>query len=431
MKAYDVIVVGAGPAGSSTALRLAQKGLKVAIIERGNTPGSKNMFGGMLPRCPIVENLIPNFWEEAPWERHVIKNIITFMTDLSSTSIMFETKNFDKPPYNGYTVFRPIFDKWFADKACSSGANLFTGCLVENLLRDGNAISGVKIAKEDGEIHADIVIACDGVLSLLAKKVGLCKETKLSDMALGLKALFYLPEEDINQRFNLVRRQGLVHTILGCTEGIRGGGFIYTQTESLSVGLVLHLDALKESRVAPYDIFYRFLSTDRLKRILKGANLIEYSAHLIPEGGYKSIPKLFTDGLLLAGDAAGLCYTNGINQEGMNLAITSGFLAAETVYEAFEKGDFSAKQLLKYEDRLRESFALKDIKTFEKSVDLMNNDRLFSIYPEIVGSVFEKLLQNNGKPRKKIGHLSWNIIKDSMSIKELIIDLIKVGRFIV
>ena len=431
MKTYDVAVVGAGPAGTTAALRMAQKGLKVLLVERGDVPGAKNMFGGMLPNCPVVEELLSDFWEQAPWERHVVKRILTILSEKTSTSLVFEAQHFDNPPYNGYTLFRPIFDKWYAEKAREAGVMLLTGCLVEDLLRKGNAVSGIKIGKNKGEITAPVTITCDGVLSLLAKKAGLYKEPKPSDMALGIKALFRLKEEEINERFNLVRRQGVSQEFLGCTEGIRGGGFIYTQMETLSVGLVFHLDALKNSGIAPYELFQRFLSLDPVMKILKGAQLVEYSAHLLPEGGYKLVPRLFTDGMLIAGDAAGLCYTNGLNQEGMNLAITSGFLAAETVLDAFNKGDFSSKQLAQYEARLKESFVLKDMKTFEKVVDLMHMDRLFSVYPKLVGTIMEQLYRSDGKPRKKIGRLGWDAVKETLPVKQVISDLVKGGRSLI
>jgi len=250
-------------------------------------------------------------------------------------------------------------------------------------------------------------------------------------MALGVKALFRLKEEEINDRFNLVRRQGVTQEFLGCTAGIRGGGFIYTQTETLSVGLVFHLDSLKDSGIAPYDLFQRFLSMDALRKILRGAQLVEYSAHVLPEGGYKTVPKLFTDGMLLAGDAAGLCYTNGINQEGMNLAITSGVFAAETVLDAFDSGDFSARQLARYEDRLKGSFILRDMKTFEKAVDMMHMERLFSVYPELIGTIMEQMYRSDGKPRKSMGRLGWDAVREAVPVKHLISDLMKGGRSLV
>jgi electron transfer flavoprotein-quinone oxidoreductase len=277
-------------------------------------------------------------------------------------------------------------------------------------------------------VRAPVVVLCDGVLSLLAKKVGLSNLPNPSDTALGVKALFSLNEEEINERFNLVRRQGFTQEFLGCTEGIRGGGFIYSQTETLSVGLVFHLASLKESGCAPYDLFQRFLTYDVIQKVLKGAKLVEYSAHLLPEGGYRGIQKLFGEGVLLVGDAAGLCYTNGLNQEGMNLAITSGFLAAETVSDALGTGDLSKKGLAQYEARLQDSFVLKDMKTFEKMIDLMHNDRLFSAYPALIGTIMEQLYRSGGKPRKKFGRLGWDAIKETVPVKHLITDLIKGGK---
>jgi electron transfer flavoprotein-quinone oxidoreductase len=243
-----------------------------------------------------------------------------------------------------------------------------------------------------------------------------------------VKALFALKEEEINDRFSLARRQGITQEVLGCTEGIRGGGFIYTQTETLSVGLVFHLDSLKLSGLAPHELFQRFLNYQVAQKALKNARLVEYSAHLLPEGGYRGVQRLFGNGVLLTGDAAGLCYTNGLNQEGMNLAITSGFLAAETVCDALGTGDCSRKGLAQYEARLKESFVLKDMKTFEKVVNLMHNDRLFSVYPKLVGTIMEHLYRSDGKPRKKFSRLGWDAAREMVPLKDLVSDLIKGGK---
>ncbi len=430
MKTHDVIVVGAGPAGVTAALRMAQKGLKVVLLERGTVPGEKNMFGGMLPNCPVVEELLPRFWQEAPLERHVVKRTLCLLSDSAASSFVFESRNFDTPPYSGYTVYRPLFDRWYAQKACEAGANLLTGCLVDELLTDGKSIVGVRTGRERAEIKAPVTIVCDGVLSRLAQRAGLRKSPEPNALGLGIKALFRMREEEINERFGLVRDQGCSQEFIGCTLGIRGGGFIYTQTQTLSTGLVLHLDSLKKSGIAPYDLFEQFLAFDPVRRLLKGGRLVEYSAHLIPEGGYRSVPRLFSDGVLLAGDAAGLCYTNGLNLEGMNLAMASGFHAAETVLDAFQKGDFSAKQLGQYQSRLEDSFVLRDMKTYEKSMDFMRNDRLFSVYPKLVSTVMARIFQTDGKPRKNIGRIGWETAKDALPLTELLSDLLKGGRSI-
>ena len=100
MKGYDAIVVGAGPAGATAALAMANKGLKVLMVERGATAGSKNMFGGMVPHCPAVEELIPGFWEQAPWERHVVKRTLTVLSEAAAFSMVFESENFATGDFN-------------------------------------------------------------------------------------------------------------------------------------------------------------------------------------------------------------------------------------------------------------------------------------------------------------------------------------------
>ena len=431
LKEFDVIVVGAGPAGASAALRMAQNGLDVLLLERGETPGSKKMFGGMMPFFPVAEEIIPDFWRKAPWERHVVKRILHVLAEQSSTAMEFESDSFDCPPYNGYTLFRPILDRWLAQEAQKAGAKLLCSCLVQDLLWNGKQVTGVTVGRKQGNVRAKVVVACDGVLSFLAEKAGLRKDFIPSQMALGVKALFRLQEELINERFNLARTQGATCEFLGCTDRIRGGGFIYTQTETLSVGMVLHLDALKKSVKEPYVLFEEFIGLAPVSRYLKGARLVEYSAHLLPEGGYRMVPKLFTDGMVIAGDAAALCYTNGINQEGMNLALASGFMAAETVIDAFKQGNFSSKQLSQYEDRMKASFVLKDMKTFKEAASWMHTERLFSAYPQLINRIMEELYRSDGKPRRKIGTIGWDAIKGTVSKRDLIADLLKGGKSLI
>lgn len=437
--AFDAIVVGAGPAGTSAALGLAQRGAKVLLLERGEYPGAKNMFGGMIVYCPAAEQLVPGFWERAPWERAVTKRVLTMTSGGSSTSLVFQAASGSDKPSVGtgstsdrtltaFTLFRPHFDRWFAEQAVAQGVTLVTGCRVQDLLMRDGVVRGVRVSGDADIVEAPLVITCDGALSLLAQQAGLHKGFTAGQVALGVRALYESTEEQVNERFGLGGREGATQEFLGCTERVRGGGFIYTQSETLSVGLVVHLDSLKERGIPPYELMERFVASAPVAPFLKGARLVEYSAHLLPEAGRRMVPRPAAAGLLVAGDAAGLCYTNGLTQEGMNLAITSGMIAAQVAAQALAESDFSARSLARYVKELQDSFVLRDLKTWDRAIDFMREDRLFSVYPRVVAELMEDLYRSDGSPKNRVGRLARRAVKDDLSLRELIADLYRGGR---
>ncbi len=427
-KSFDAIVVGAGPAGSIAALKLARAGRGVCLVERGAYPGAKNMFGGLLHNTPVLNELLPDFPERAPLERHVYRKVLAFLTPDSAISLSFATENFDRPPYNGYTVFRPAFDRWLAGEAVKAGALLLTDCAAEDIIRKDGRVAGVTVKGREGELRGSIVIAADGVLSFLAKKARLRREFNPADMGIGVKLLLGLNEAAINERFHLVRDQGADISFVGIAGGLRGGGFLYTNLETVSAGLIVHLDSLRDSGKTPYDLLNDFLGHPEVARLLKGAVPLEYSAHLIPEGGFAGIPRLFTDGIMVAGDAAGLCYTNGINLEGINLAMASGALAAETAVAALEAGNYSARALSAYQKKLEESFVIKDMKTFRNAAGMMHLERLFQAYPQVLADIFEKMYRVEGVPRSKLLRLARREAMQKIGLKDLLADGFKIGR---
>jgi electron transfer flavoprotein-quinone oxidoreductase len=427
-KFYDVVIVGAGPAGSMAALKLARAGLNVCMLERGRYPGSKNMFGGLLHNTPVLNEMLSDFTEKAPLERHVYKKVLTFITPDSSLSLDFENEDFDRFPYNGFTVFRPVFDKWLADRAVEAGATLYCDCTAEDFVRKNGQITGVTVRGRQGELRGNVVIAADGVLSFMAEKAGLRRELRPRDMGVGIKLLLGMPENMINERFHLARDEGADISFVGSTEGIRGGSFLYTNTETVSIGMVLHLDSLKTSGRAPYEVMDGLLRHPQVRKLVRGAELLEYSAHLVPEGGIKAVPQLYTDGMMVAGDAAGLCYTNGINLEGINLAMTSGVLAAETAIEAIAAGDYSARRLASYKKKLYDSFVIRDMKTFKNAVGMMHMERLFEAYPQLLTGIFEKLYRVDGSPRPGLFRLTRREVMKIIGLRRLVSDGIRIGR---
>ena len=428
-KQFQAIVVGAGPAGSSAALTMARAGLDVALLERGTFPGEKNMFGGILHRMTSIEEIFPEFWAEAPLERHIAKKGTTFMTGEASFHVQHETTDFDRTPYNGYTVFRPLFDRWLAEEAVKAGATLITRATVDDLVLKDGRIAGVTIAGRAGELIAPMVVAADGVLSFIAKKAGLRQPSfDAGQMAVGVKALIDMPREVIDDRFGLVRDQGFANEFVGCTGGVRGGGFLYTNYDSLSVGLVFHLASLRASAKTPYDLLNAFLEQPQVAKLVRGGRMQEYSAHVIPEGGYTMIPDLVGNGILVAGDAAALCNATGVNLEGINLASHSGILAGKTVVEAHERNDFTTKTLDRYKERLNFSWVMKDLKGFRNAPRMLHIDRIYNEYPDLVCSMMEHIYRIDGTPKTSIPKLIMREVRKKIGLKNAISDLLTAWR---
>ena len=422
-RAFEAIVVGGGPAGSCAALTLARAGVDVALVERGAYPGEKNMFGGILHRMPALEKVFPDFWDRAPLQRHIVKKVVTFMTPGRSLNVEYETESFDNTPYNGYTVFRPKFDRWLASEAQAAGATLITRTTVDGVIMENGKVAGIRVLRGAGELRAPVVVAADGVLSFTAAKAGLRKPRfDVNHLALGVKALLELPKEVIDDRFGLVRDQGASREFLGCTGAMHGGGFMYTNYDSISVGLVLHLGSLRESGKTPYDLLNGFLDQPQVAKLVRGARLLEYSAHLIPEGGYDMIPELVGNGIVVAGDAAGFCYAKGPNLEGINLAAHSGTLAGEAVAEARAAKDHSARSLAGYQRKLEQSFVLQDLKNFRRAPRLLEIDRLYQQYPEMICDYMDRTYRIDGTPKEGLLDMALKMARKQVGMKNLLRD---------
>ncbi|MDF2903843.1 MAG: geranylgeranyl reductase, partial [Bacillus sp. (in: firmicutes)] len=199
---FDVIVVGAGPAGTSCAYTCAKNGLKVLHIERGEYPGSKNVMGGVLYRKQM-EEIIPEFWKEAPLERPVVEQKFWMMDKESVLSFGYKGLEWAQEPYNNFTVLRAHFDQWFAAQAVKVGSLLICETVVTECIVENGQVIGVKTDRPNGEILADVVVLADGVNSLLGKQLGFHKEFRPDEVALTVMEVVNLPKEKINDRFNL------------------------------------------------------------------------------------------------------------------------------------------------------------------------------------------------------------------------------------
>ncbi|MFZ3062756.1 MAG: FAD-dependent oxidoreductase [Actinomycetota bacterium] len=419
---FDVIIVGAGPAGLSAAYTGAKAGLKVIVFERGEFPGSKNMMGGIFYRHAMDE-IIPEFWKEAPLERPIVEYRYWLLSKDSGSSFSFRSKDFGKEPYNGFSILRAKFDRWFAEKVVEAGALLVPETLVEKLIKKDDAVVGVQTGRAEGDVYAPVVIIADGANSLLARDAGIHAEWRGDQLGLGVKEIISLPKETIEGRFNLEGNEGVGIQLLGeITKGLTGGGFIYTNVDSLAIGVIALVGDIANNDICPNDLIEDMKNHPLIKPLIADGEVKEYSAHFVPEGGYRSIPTLYGDGWMLAGDAAML--VNTVRGEGANLAITSGKLAAETAIRAKDKGDFSKSSLSLYKKMLDESYVLKDLKKYKDfGRFLHSHPQITALYPQLLEDVARAEFAVDGIPKEVKGKQTRKKIREKTSLLKIARDL--------
>jgi electron transfer flavoprotein-quinone oxidoreductase len=396
---FDVIVVGAGPAGSACALVAARNGLNVLLIERGEYPGSKNVMGGVL-FSKQLRDLVPEFWKEAPLERPVVDHRYMVLGEKSAVQIGYKGMEWGEEPYNSFTIQRAQFDQWFAKKAVEAGALLINETVVTECMVENGIVVGVRTDRPDGDVYADVVVLADGVNSLLAKKLGLRKEHAPDHVALCVMEVINLPKDKINDRFNVKENQGVAIEIFGeSTKGNFGAAFLYTNKESINIGVGTTVAAMVKDKLKPYDLLDQLKAHPTIAPLIEGGTSAEYLAHLIPEGGYRSVQKVVGNGVVVVGDAASM--VNAIHGEGSNLAMHSGQLAAEAIVEAKKRGDFSESSLNAYRDALNNSFIMKDLEKYKDAPHTLEaNPQYFKEYVPMVTKAMGKFFTVDGTPKR-------------------------------
>ncbi|MFC6718715.1 FAD-dependent oxidoreductase [Natrialbaceae archaeon GCM10025810] len=333
---YEAIVVGCGPGGAAAAARLADHGVETLVLERGTEAGSKNVSGGLIyaeESAPYaIDDLFPDFREEAserPVTDYYIHNVAgnkirTYdLTDLHE----HDTEWCD-------AVLRRPMDAWLEERVhertTETGGGVLTNVRVNGLLRQNGRIVGVTCDELD-PITADVVIAADGVNSELARDAGLMDWAEPEEWFQGVKAVVEMDSETIADRFDVDEDEGVAHLFSGdLFEGVRGGGFLYTNEQSLSIGTVFHLDSLVEERAEPHQLLDALLTHPMMAQWLgDDYREREYAAKLVPDSKKVAHPEPYRDRLVLVGDAAGQMQAQGPIIKGMNHAVTAGALAAD------------------------------------------------------------------------------------------------------
>ncbi len=372
----DVLIVGGGAAGMSAALRLAQlqkaqggEPLAIAVLEKAREAGAHMLSGAMLDPSALQE-LVPDFKAKgAPLASEVHHEHVYFLT--KSAKIPFPIIPPPLQNHGNYIISLSRFVKWMAGLVEAEGIDLFAGFPASEVLYEDDRVVGVR-TRDQGidkhgvkksmfepgvDIRAKVTILCDGVRGNLTKAVvrrlALDEGRQPQLYAIGIKELWELPKDRI--------KPGTVIHTLGYPLRMEefGGAFLYAMPDGLvSFGLVTGLD-YKDPMFDPHQAFQHLKQHPAFAAILQGGQMVRYGAKALPEGGWHTIPRVYADGLLIAGDAGG--FVNSMRLKGIHLAMRTGMLAAESAFEAVRANDPSATRLRKYEERINASDVRREL----------------------------------------------------------------------
>jgi electron transfer flavoprotein-quinone oxidoreductase len=392
---FDVVVVGAGPAGSAAAYLLAKKGFKTLLVDRGRGLGDKELFGGRVYAQPL-RDVWPELDKEAPIQRWVTRERISVVS--GDNVITVEYKAGSK---KSFTALLPQLASWMSRKAEQAGAAFVNEVTVDELVVKDGKFVGVRSGSD--VVEADVVIDAEGVNRLLLERAGIVERLKPDHIALGVKEVLRTGAPQLEAAFGIDGDEGVAWVVVGdVTKGVPGGGFIYTNKDTVSIGVVLHLrravEAIEKGILNDHvsELVEGFRLHPFFRKLWKDATISEYGAHLTIEGGLKfSPPRLVYPGLLIVGDAAGLLLTTGVNYRGVDYAVYSGKLAAEAVEYARDHGGLTYENMKAYEEKVKGSFMYRDLLRHTAAEALMNNPELFSKLPGLMTKVLAGIYEQD------------------------------------
>ena len=384
---FDIIFVGGGPASLSSAIHLTnliqkhnediaggtQQGEtidiedKIAVVEKGAYFGAHNISGALL-MPGVLSELLPDHKElGCPIDAEVTRESIYYLTRQGQIKVPFIPSFLNN--HGNYVISLSKFVSWLAQIAEKKQVMMLEATAAVEILYEDTKVIGIrtddKRLQETGEyetpgylLNAKVVVLGEGSNGTLRRsiveKLNLNQDKTPSIYELGVKEIYEL-------KSNPLKKGECIHTLgYPFRRGLSGGGFIYCMSETkVAIGLIAHLSS-EDPQFDPHKELQRYKQHPLINSIIKDGTPSHYGARTLPCGGYFSIPKLTSDGIMLIGDSANLVDSQKL--KGLHTAIKSGMLAAEVLFEALKANDFSADRLAQYEEKLKHSWIYSDLR---------------------------------------------------------------------
>jgi electron transfer flavoprotein-quinone oxidoreductase len=419
---FDAIVVGAGPAGCACAYVLAREGKNVLLVERGDSAGAKNVSGGRLYTYAL-EMIEPGMYQRAPLQRRIVREQIMLLGERTATTIDYFDPSFGEKIPQSYSVVRAKLDEWFASEAEAKGAMLAAGVVVDGVVEENGRIVGIRTGEE--EMRADVVVAADGINSLIARRAGLFPDVEGHAVGVGVKETIELPDSIISSRFAVKDDEGAARVAIGCTDGISGGAFLYTNQGSVSLGIVFNPEQAAKQGRHIHEILQDFKMHPAILALIEGGTTVEYGAHLVPEIGYRGIPeKLHREGMVVVGDAARFGINTGLIIRGMDLAIVSGLAAAQAILGTSSLDEVGPL----YMRKLEELMLLGEERAYQNFHRIFEIPRVFREVPKIANEAMQFLFTVNGQIPTPMVHGLIDVVRRNVTFGQILADSWKAYR---